>query len=65
MLPLRANAASVALSSPLAYPCALAILSHSRVVLGEEPWLARSFGPEWEDYSRRVPRWLFHVSRPS
>lgn len=29
-----------------------------RVVLGEEPWLARTHGKQWEKYRRRVPRWL-------
>jgi protein-S-isoprenylcysteine O-methyltransferase Ste14 len=31
---------------------------HLRVVYGEEPWLARTFGAEWEKYRARVPRWL-------
>jgi protein-S-isoprenylcysteine O-methyltransferase Ste14 len=31
---------------------------HLRVVYGEEPWLARTFGVEWENYRARVPRWL-------
>ena len=31
---------------------------HLRVVLGEEPWLARTHGAEWEKYKARVPRWL-------
>jgi protein-S-isoprenylcysteine O-methyltransferase Ste14 len=28
------------------------------VVVGEEPWLARRHGDEWERYRARVPRWL-------
>jgi protein-S-isoprenylcysteine O-methyltransferase Ste14 len=31
---------------------------HLRVVLFEEPWAARQFGPTWEAYRARVPRWL-------
>jgi protein-S-isoprenylcysteine O-methyltransferase Ste14 len=29
-----------------------------RVVLAEEPWLARTHGAAWDDYARRVRRWL-------
>jgi len=32
---------------------------HLRVVLGEEPWLARTHGAEWESYVSRVPRWFW------
>jgi protein-S-isoprenylcysteine O-methyltransferase Ste14/pimeloyl-ACP methyl ester carboxylesterase len=32
---------------------------HLRVVLGEEPWLARTHREEWQRYAARVPRWLF------
>lgn len=46
-------------SLPLAlYLMVLTVGFHLRVLLGEEPWLHRRFGPEWEDYSSRVPRWL-------
>lgn len=31
---------------------------HLRVLVHEEPWLARTFGAEWEEYRARVPRWL-------
>jgi protein-S-isoprenylcysteine O-methyltransferase Ste14 len=31
---------------------------HVRVVLGEEPWLRRTHGAAWDDYVRRVRRWL-------
>lgn len=31
---------------------------HLRVVYGEEPWLARTHGAEWEAYARRVRRWF-------
>ena len=40
------------------YGLALAVAFHLRVVLGEEPWLARTHGEAWEQYRRRVPRWL-------
>jgi protein-S-isoprenylcysteine O-methyltransferase Ste14 len=26
-----------------------------RVVFGEEPWLARTHGPAWDEYKSRVP----------
>ena len=31
---------------------------HAFVVLYEEPTLKRKFGPSYEDYVRRVPRWI-------
>ena len=40
------------------YAIVIAIAFHLRVVLAEEPWLARTHGAEWDDYSRRVRRWL-------
>ena len=39
------------------YAIALVVAFHLRVVLGEEPWLARTHGEAWERYRRRVPRW--------
>jgi len=41
------------------YAAAVAAAFHLRVVLGEEPWLARTHGAQWEEYARRVPRWLW------
>jgi protein-S-isoprenylcysteine O-methyltransferase Ste14 len=39
---------------------ALVLLAfHIRVIVGEEPWLQRTFGADWESYRARVPRWLF------
>ena len=32
---------------------------HLRVVLNEEPYLARTHGDQWVQYKARVPRWLF------
>jgi len=43
----------------LIYALAVAITFHLRVVLGEEPWLARTHGDRWVSYKARVPRWLF------
>jgi protein-S-isoprenylcysteine O-methyltransferase Ste14 len=40
------------------YAGCIAIAFHVRVVTYEEPWLARTHGPEWETYRARVPRWL-------
>jgi protein-S-isoprenylcysteine O-methyltransferase Ste14 len=31
---------------------------HAFVVLYEEPTLKRKFGPSYEDYLKRVPRWI-------
>ena len=38
-------------------PCVAAAF-HLRVILGEEPWLARTHGAAWTRYRLRVPRWL-------
>jgi len=45
--------------SLLAYALVVAVAFHLRVVFGEEPWLARTYGSEWEQYARRVPRWFW------
>ena len=45
------------------YAAAIAIAFHLRVVLGEEPWLARTHGEQWATYAARVPRWI--VALPS
>ena len=42
----------------LIYALAVLAMFHLRVVLGEEPWLARTHGDEWLRYRARVPRWL-------
>lgn len=41
-----------------AYALVVAIAFHLRVVLGEEPWLARTHGDAWLRYCSEVPRWL-------
>ncbi|HEY7640375.1 MAG TPA: methyltransferase [Steroidobacteraceae bacterium] len=40
------------------YTIFVAIAFHLRVVLAEEPWLARTHGAAWDDYRSRVRRWL-------
>ena len=46
-------------SWPLAvYALAIGVGFHVRVILGEEPWLARTFGDEWLRYKSQVPRWF-------
>lgn len=42
----------------LAYALIVIIAFHLRVVLGEEPWLARRHGAAWRQYTRRVRRWF-------
>lgn len=41
------------------YTAVVTIAFHLRVVLGEEPWLARTHGAQWHEYASRVPRWLW------
>lgn len=40
------------------YAAGVAVAFQTRVVLGEEPWLAKTHGQAWVDYARRVRRWL-------
>jgi protein-S-isoprenylcysteine O-methyltransferase Ste14 len=40
------------------YAAGIAAAFHLRVLLAEEPWLARTFGDEWVHYRARVRRWL-------
>jgi len=51
---------SVSFASPglFAYALAVAVVFHLRVVLGEEPWLARTHDGDWEQYIARVRRWF-------
>ena len=42
----------------LVYAVLVTAAFHLRVVLGEEPWLARTHGELWQQYAARVPRWL-------
>lgn len=41
-----------------AYALVVMVVFHLRVVLHEEPWLARTHGNLWINYKARVPRWL-------
>jgi protein-S-isoprenylcysteine O-methyltransferase Ste14 len=43
------------------YAGVVGIAFHLRVVLAEEPTLERTFGEQWQTYSRAVPRWLFSL----
>lgn len=42
----------------LAYAAAVALAFHVFVLVYEEPTLRRTFGSEYDDYCRRVPRWV-------
>jgi protein-S-isoprenylcysteine O-methyltransferase Ste14 len=42
------------------YAGAVLIAFHLRIVLQEEPWLARTFGHAWSEYAATSPRWLRH-----
>ena len=43
----------------LVYALAVMVAFHLRVLLHEEPFLARTHRDEWPRYRARVPRWLF------
>jgi protein-S-isoprenylcysteine O-methyltransferase Ste14 len=43
----------------LAYALLVGLAFHLRVVLAEEPYLARTHGEAWREYAARVPRWLW------
>jgi protein-S-isoprenylcysteine O-methyltransferase Ste14 len=45
------------------YAGAVAVAFHLRVILGEEPWLARRHGEQWTSYAGRVPRWGLPLHR--
>lgn len=40
------------------YTVAVFLTFHLRVLLYEEPVLRRQFGSDYDDYSRKVPRWF-------
>lgn len=46
------------------YAAVVAGAFHLRVVMGEEPYLARRHGEAWRRYAQQVPRWLLRV-RPA
>jgi protein-S-isoprenylcysteine O-methyltransferase Ste14 len=41
------------------YALVVVVAFHLRVVLNEEPYLARTHGDRWLQYKATVPRWLF------
>jgi protein-S-isoprenylcysteine O-methyltransferase Ste14 len=51
---------SVVFGSPVlaTYTASVLVGFHLRILFGEEPWLARTHGAQWEEYRARVPRWL-------
>ena len=52
-------AVSFGLRGLFIYTIIVAVGFHLRVVFGEEPWLARTHGAQWQEYARRVPRWFW------
>lgn len=40
------------------YALLVMVAFHVRVIVGEEPWLARTHGEEWVRYRAQVPRWF-------
>jgi protein-S-isoprenylcysteine O-methyltransferase Ste14 len=51
-------AAALHSSTHAIYALAIMMAFHQRIVLGEEPWLARTHGDAWARYRAAVPRWL-------
>jgi protein-S-isoprenylcysteine O-methyltransferase Ste14 len=49
--------------SLLTYTVLFLIGFHLRVLVAEEPWAARRFAAEWQEYRRRVPRWILWRER--
>ncbi len=47
----------------LAWGAMVLLAFHVRVIVYEEPTLARSFGRAWDDYRTHVPRWLPRLRR--
>jgi len=46
------------------YAIAVTLAFHLRVVVGEEPWLSRTYGEKWANYRDQVPRWIQLRRRP-
>lgn len=40
------------------YSACVALAFQLRIVFGEEPWLARTHGEQWQAYRARVGRWV-------
>jgi len=51
---------ALSIGSPViaAYALVLAVAFHLRVMISEEPTLARKYPDDWPAYSAAVPRWL-------
>ena len=45
------------------YALIVMVAFHVRVLVNEEPYLARTHGRRWDDYRARVPRWIFQSRR--
>src|SRR5262245_53791551 len=45
------------------YALIVIVAFHVRVLVNEEPYLARTHGRRWDDYRARVPRWIFRSRR--
>ena len=50
-------------SGLLLYACIVMLAFHLRVIVSEEPWLARKHGRTWNGYVAKVPRWFFPSRR--
>lgn len=40
------------------YTASMAVLFHLRIAYGEQPWLARTHGEQWDEYRAKTPRWF-------
>jgi protein-S-isoprenylcysteine O-methyltransferase Ste14 len=43
----------------------MAVAFQVRVLVAEEPFLAKTHGEAWERYKSRVPRWLLPLRVPA
>jgi len=52
---------AVSFGAPALYIYTLLVVTafHIRIVRGEEPWLARTHGSDWQRYVSQVPRWFW------
>ena len=63
LLVIWAEALYLASLGVMLYALAISVGAHLLVVHVEEPELRRRFGPSYEEYCRRVPRWLPRFGR--
>lgn len=47
------------------YALVMSVAFHVRVLVAEEPFLARTYGEAWTRYKSRVPRWLLPLRAPA